>query len=297
MISTSSTSNTRSCGLTEWAYLRDLANLTSAATFRSHQTVVLKFASWYQNDDQDTHGLNAETIATFLIDMTEETDISTSTVRGYLDVLSNLVAYHQSDDPDVVRARILNKGRLSQNGPNFDRSAYNLDDETQEAVETLLSTLRSRKFGLRLHAFAETIIASRGPPKQVRLLNLGDIDTDESEAKIGLSDKSVVGEAGLVTNRSVDLSHEAVEALRSYLNYERLSPNGGEDPLFTTKRGRVASSTLRRSIKAASETALTQSCSDFGGNELLTETERNPQHVTLIDIWHYALTKGGQDDD
>jgi len=297
MFSTSSRNSTHSTGITEWAYLRDLSKHASSATYRSHKTAVQQFGAWYRDHDQNGAGLNAETVARFLIGLTEQSEKSHATVDSYLDILSNLVAYHQHDAPAIVTARILDAfDQWNQGDPNIERPAYNQPEETRKAVEVFLAGLRSQKFGTRLHAFVETIIATQSLPEQVRQLDLTDIDLDESTASVGIPDESIVGKAELVTTRSAELEYEAVEALSSYVSYERESPNCDSAPLFTTTKGRVAPSTLRRSIKATSKTILASSSQNDERGERHAESGRTTKHVTLTDIRQFALTEVGQDD-
>ncbi|WP_076611038.1 tyrosine-type recombinase/integrase [Natronorubrum thiooxidans] len=167
---------------------------------------------------------------------------------------------------------------------------------SSDVIESLISDLRQRQFGTRTHAYLELLLDTKSRPEQIRQLNLKDLALKRGQVRVGIPDTHVVNTVGLVTERSVALTKKTVDAVETYVEYERDDVIKTEaEPLFTTLNGRASRSTLRRSIKRASQEAVSNSSlTQQPSGASLTEhdvSEIQPQPITPNDVWQYATSK------
>lgn len=237
-------------------YLSALAGAVSDSTHASHKTSVEKFIRWYSGQ-RSSYIFDETSVAAFITDI--HSDYSPTTLRGDIDTLSNFLAYRWGGDPGLMKIRI---GRLLQDEL---KSLPPCIEDIQspeisaDGIETLISYLRQRLFGTRVHAFTEVLLDTKGGLQIIRQLDLDDIDRQAGTAELQISDTHIVGKAGLVTSRIASLSQTAVDALTTYIKHERETVSTASEPLFTTPHGRVSSSAVRYSFAKVSAGAFSQS--------------------------------------
>jgi hypothetical protein len=109
--------------------------------------------------------------------------------------------------------------------------------------------------------------------------------------EIPFSDRYAIGKYNLRPSQTVTLSGQHIDTLKTYLKYERVSPDVSKDePLFTTQRGRLSLSHLRRSVRETSETVLSQA-NKTADSEQSEKQHSVSQHVTPEMLWQYGLVQ------
>jgi site-specific recombinase XerD len=228
---------------------------------------------------------------------------STETIKGHIDSLANFLAYVWTSDPAIVKARIYDSPNEFSTGGGAtwaDISAaaspgLDANDPQIAAVEMLLDYLRHRRYGSRIHALVELLTATAGQPSVVQQVDVDDLDRNESRVTIQISQTHAVSAHGLLQERTVSLPSRTMDALGVYLDHERVVVEDDDcPPLFTTPAGRVDPSTIRKSIKKASQTSLTtpvveRSICDRSATD--SRDDEPVQTVTPSEIWQYSLTQ------
>lgn len=282
-------------------YIDALRSTVSESTFRSHQTPLYLFVSWLCNNEYKQPVVNEEFVAKFTVDIFDA--YKTKTLNSYLSALANFLAYYYQDDPKLVKLRILTCIHRIQ--PSiFDTILTEIEpvltpndaDKSPSLgqVEKLISYLRHCQYASRIHVYVELLLDTRNRPNQVRNIDLRDLDLEKGTVTVGVSDMYVVGKTGLVSERLVVLSERSLDALESYIEYERIDPSSNNQyPLLTTDYGRVSSGTIRRSLRQASEAAdefhsQQSTGTESSGDQPLSKGEI--QTVTPRDIWRYTVS-------
>lgn len=279
-------------------YLQTVSKSASDSTFLSHQTTLTKLVEWCNTNSIKGEDLREERVVEFITHLLSNEELGVDTVLGHVSSLANFLSYLFYHDPELVKIRIAThlQQKPSSNLQAVSRQITNIPDrETSiESVEALLSYLRQRQFGTRTHAYVEILQDTRSQPEQVRQLDLSEVSLCENTVTIGIPDSYVVKTVGLVTERPAELSSTTIEAVKTYIDYER---NEGVqtnfNPLFTTTRGRASSSTLRRSIRQASEAAANYSSIETTSEASLSEAvESNVQFEPVVPnaIRQYSIT-------
>lgn len=284
-------------------YLQALSQANPDSTVLSHQTHLSDFLEWYRDQTIEAPTDSEELIGRFARDILVQSDIAISTARGYLCSLVNLFAYHTQRDPELLK---LHLASLLYDDPDptirtfGEQLSPDSDGENLQSlrsdVHRLRTFLRRRRFGSRTHAYVELLSDTKSRPAQVRALDLTDLNLEAGHVRVGIPDTYAVSAVGLVTQRVADLSESTVEALRTYVEYERTEPgDSANQPVFTTSRSRASQSTLRRSVKTASETAIAPSSTP---NQRISKPDvethpanHQPAPVVPADICRYARSK------
>ncbi|SET54713.1 hypothetical protein SAMN04488694_10850 [Natrinema hispanicum] len=283
-------------------YLDHLSGTVPASTYHSHKRDLTVYRCWCEKHGIAPEHARDEQVACFVEDCLISSNHSVDTVYGRLCTVANYLAVATGDDPELVKVQIaseLNMGAAPEVDTLKNRIWHPinegrcLDETTRETVEALFDHLRQRRFGSRTHVFAEILADTMSPVGPVQRINLSNIDLDKSVVEVELSDQFLASQAGLVTERSVEISATTSEPLKIYLDYERkASHENGRRPLFTSSRGRSSSCTLRRSVKKESETAITYSPHSANvQQESSGDQNRSPEHysVTPSDIRWCAI--------
>lgn len=240
-------------------YLDALSTNAPDSTLYGHQTVLNIFVPWCRDEDLEKADLQMSHVAQFADYLYTEAGHSTATISGHLSSLSNFLGYLYQSDPDLLKHRIAT-ALYEYPSRRFTevRSELTTDYEprTSDSVDALLAHLRTREFGSRTHVFAELVWETKSRPNQIRLIDISALDLDEGVVSVGIPETHIVSDVGLATHRTADLSSSTVEAIETYLNYERKEVTQDDcRPLLTTSNGRVSPSTLRRSIRRENDSA------------------------------------------
>ena len=281
------------------SYLGILARNTTEATYLSHQTALSKFISWYQNTRHDRSESIRELGVRFADHLVSKDKLSIDTVCGYFHSISNFLAYIHQANPGLLK-RDIAIALKDNSSPKLDAIGSRLfgpletNFATIASVHALLAYLQHRRYGTREHAFVELLVDTRARPLQVQHLDLAQVDFDGRTATVGIDKSHLVSRIGLLTKYTVSLSQRTTDVLSVYLEHERKSiPDTNAEPVFTTRHGRVSDSTLHRSIRRASESALRYASYQREGGECEEggeSTEAAIQTVTLRDVWQYAVS-------
>lgn len=278
-------------------YLNALSTNAPDSTFFAHQSILRLFVPWCQDESLKKKGLQKDHIAQFADYLYSEIGHSIATVTGHLSSLSNFLAYLHQSNPDLEKQQIaiaLHEYSSSELTEVKRRLITDCETTTAKGVKALLSYLRKREYGTRTHVYVELIQETRSRPKQIRQIDISDLALGESRVSVNIPETHVVSDVGLVTHRIADLSDSTVDAIETYLNYERKEVAENDNkPFFTTSSGRASPSTLRRSVKRASKSASSYvpSRRDLGessGNKVPDAQQAPP--VVPTDIWKSAIS-------
>ncbi|WP_248299511.1 tyrosine-type recombinase/integrase [Halorhabdus amylolytica] len=263
-------------------YLDSISSAVPVTTYRSHKSQSSTFYEWYDEQTCSPEVTECDIVVQFAQYLFSESGCSTSTIRGYISTVANALAYHHERDPEILTYEIASalcaspESQLQKLGDQLVDGTKNEDEQNQ--VPRFLANLRQRHFGTRAHAYVELLVDTKGRPEQIRQIDLADLDLERSSVTVGVPDTHLVSVAGLVTERVTRLTATTVDAVETYIEYERPDLDGdSEQPVFSTRQGRVSPATLRRSIKQMSESSSPESAG-----------ESRP--VVPHDIWQYAMS-------
>jgi len=244
-------------------YLKRLARTSSSPTFASHQTTLRKFAAWKRNQGRSgPEWLRLTSIAAFCIKL--QSEYAKDTVKGDIDSLANFLAYVSKDDPTLIKVRIASYleryGSILREGYQSQLEDTLLPpqptEESQEAVGELLRYLRHHQFGTRTHAIVETIFDTKTRPYLISEISLGDFQQEVGSLRVKISEQHILSKSGLLQWRRAPLTQASVEALSTYVEYDRPgSYSEGTGPLFSTCHGSISKTTIRRLLRTATEKA------------------------------------------
>lgn len=281
----------------ETDYFQALSRRAPQPTVNSHRSAIRPFVAFCQERGHSSDNLEIADICEFIA--SQYATQSKRTLKGYIASLSNFLAFLWTTGPAIIKARIIHYlNRLStRNGgvpgkiPTLDPRYFESDDPRVAAVETLLTHLRDGRFGTRTHALVELLLATTAPSSAIRYVNVGDLNQSESTVVVQVSEAYAVGEYNLLEERTISLPSCTLEALQTYMKYERI---GGEDEevdsLFTTSNGRISASTVRESIKRASTERLATPTIPSDGEQTTRQSQDGASRVvTPSDIWQYSL--------
>jgi len=243
------------------AYLSALESSVPDTTYYSHQTALRQFSSWWGSISTEEY-LEDDDLTNYVEYLLSGASLSPHTIAGRLSSLSSFFSYCLEGSPGVVRFRIglvlqrLSDSSRSEPGVVLDHLQTRAGPHTVRSVEALLTYLRHRKYGTRTHAYVEVTYDTAGQATSIRNLSNSDLDLAAQTISLEIPATHVVSAAGLVTSWTVHLSEDVASALETYLHQERPATSGNGDlPIFATASGRASESTLRRSVKQASESA------------------------------------------
>lgn len=282
-------------------YLNELSKYAPATTVHSHSSTIRSFGGFCERHELTTSDLTDEDVASYIHTKCEEK--SSATIEGEIAALSNFLAYRWKANPAVVQARIQNRFRERVREPTHvdtwdwgslpSQNQYSeRSREFHNKVNDLITHLRRTKFGTREHAFVETLVSTANRPGIVLQANLNDVETGAGTILLPLSQTHAIGKYEILQTHTAQLESSAIDALKTYIEYERIdSTTGNARPLFTTHNGRVSANSIRRAVKQVNrETSGGRHEEDSDAN---TKESPNQQARTLTpgDIWNYALTQ------
>ncbi|WP_152421936.1 site-specific integrase [Natrialba chahannaoensis] len=273
------------------SYLSELSSSVPDSTFWSHQTAIIKLGEWFPESNFSEVWLEDHHLCRFIEYLIESSTQDITTICGYINSLINFRSYVHQEDPTILKARLLSRMKSSDVieyseinehvlGISTRADSQNLSDQ----ISSLVTYLRERQFGTRVHAYVELILDTCSQPGCVRYLDLEDVNSDNVTVVISIPETHLVSRAGLVTQRVANISPETSEALEEFIAYERKEPTESSDsPLLTTSHGRASESTLRREMKQASESA-----EEYPG---VTSplTRHQTSCVVPSEIWQYSI--------
>jgi site-specific recombinase XerD len=245
-------------------FCSELTDSVSDPTVSSYRTTLSSFIEWYSENSEPRSLPTADHAYLFIRHAVIQLEKSIDTASGYASSLSNFLAYIRSRSPRATKIEVV-ANLITSDSPRLQALAQNLSTivarststktALSRAVNCLLMYLRQCLFGSRVHVYSELLIESKSCVEQLVQIDCADINLQQGTVTVDVSQDYVVGSAGLVSKYTASISELTCEALKMYLEHEREPVSGNNEPLFTSRNGRMSVSTLRRSIGDASRTA------------------------------------------
>lgn len=281
-------------------YLKAISKKSPESTFYSHQTAVNKFLRWWRTSVDEGVVVDEYHLITFIQTLSSTTKLTTDTLLGNVTSLCNFFSFLHQKDPEILKHRVasclveIDQPELETLANRLVNGFLTMSAPLWHHIETVHSDLHRRNYGTRTHVYAMLIGETKSRPEQLRQLDLADISLENNSIEIGIPDTFVVSKADLTTSRTLQLSADARDALSTYVEHERKSATeDNRRPLFTTAHGRVSTSTMRRSIKRASEAVNKPSSQDISDGRLQTALETDQIPVLPRDIRRHSFSKIG----
>ena len=276
------------------SYLARLRCEVAEPTFYSHQNTLQKLVSWHCEEKRGNSFPNL--VGGFTEHLLNEEGLTLDSVVGHMYTILNFGAYHTGECPDVLRVSIVPTLQniscaQAKRRTLVDEFSVNPNPAVRCSVKNLVRYLQEREYGTRTHVYVELILAATARPERVRQLDKSDL-TQSGIAHLNISDTFIVARTGLQQTRTTQLPPNIVEVLENYVQHERKKPRTSDcQPLLTTSHGRASTSTLRRSVKQASEAA-----NDYAaiGDDSQTQNLHSPNESTTVvpsDVWRVALNE------
>jgi len=247
-------------------YLDRTAEQVPDTTYYSHKSLLSEFRDWYSVCPNEHKTSTTDILVQFLEFLLSESGPS-ATVRGHVSTLVNFFAYHCECDPEILMVHLASALR-DQPDARLQRLGHHILDEDELSqspalrsnISRFVTRLREGQFGTRTHVYLELLLDTMSRPEQVQQIDLVDLDAENGCIVVGVPETHVVGSVGLITERVAPLCTATLDALETYLKYERKEVRLNDPPpLLTTHCGRAASSTLRRSVKQTSQAIFSDS--------------------------------------
>lgn len=230
---------------------------------RTHKQILRSYFEWEEtrlSDERYTAASIAEYIHEQITNIDEK---SLGEVVTLEKVIGSFYAYYRKQRPkwvsNVIGNRLVTHNSETSVASELVRGPYPVD----HAINDFRNFLINEHYGTREEAITTVIIDTRATPQQIISLNVSDINHDLKTAKMPLSSDELLVQADLLRHAILDLPDTTFDTITAYLNNERISPSGNEsDALFSTRNGRVAESTLRKSFRKLAEEAAEQAGTD-----------------------------------
>jgi site-specific recombinase XerD len=217
----------------------DLADRTR----RSHRYVIERFVEWCdENEIPTVAALDGRDLHEFQMDRRQ--DVSGNTLRSQLGTIRQYLRFAESIE--AASPGLAERIRL----PEVERHARDGRLETA-AAESILEHLRRFQYASRDHAVLCVLWTTGIRVGTAHAFDVTDFDRDEqlvaTRHRPGQGTPLKNGQRG---ERLIALDDRTVETLADYVEHNRTDVTDEHDrrPLFTTDRGRMGVSTIRRAV-------------------------------------------------
>lgn len=229
-------------------YLEQRRQEVSESTIQAHHYRLKHFVEWTDKvaEIDNMNEVTGRELQRFKMWRRDDGDLNNVTMVTQLSTLRVFIKWCETID--AVAPGTHEKILMPSLDKNEDRRTVLLD---KDAAEQLINHLRKFEFSTRTHALVELLWHTGMRIGAAHGLDVGDYDPEEQyvelhhrpETDTRLKNK----EAG---ERYVSLSPEVCDALDAYLTYSRdkVADDHDRKPLFTSRSGRPAKSSLRDSI-------------------------------------------------
>jgi site-specific recombinase XerD len=229
-------------------YLEQRKQEVSDSTIQAHHYRLGHFVEWCDKvaEIDNLNELTGRDLQRYKLWRREDGDLNNVSLTTQLSTLRVFIRW--CEKIDAVASGTHNKILIPSLDKNEDRRTAKLD---KGAAEQLIDYLRQFEFATRTHALVELLWHTGMRIGAAHGLDVEDYDPEEQyvelrhrpETDTRLKNK----EAG---ERYVALSPEVCDALDGYLRYNRdkVADDYDRNPLFTSRQGRPAKSSLRDSI-------------------------------------------------
>ena len=272
-------------------YLNMLSQQAPRSTITSHKNTLTSFIDAQDIGETLLTQIDTAVVGDFVSTMLANK--SRQTIEGEVSTLANFFAYISESSPKVVEMEIWAECINQQSAVETENPEVipeNIGKVPQTAVTTYLDYLRSSAYATCTHVFAEVVIGARAQPTLVQQLNRGDLNIETGQLEVGITDTHAVGQYNLRSSRTVALPSPCIHSLETYLKYEHtIQKTENGEPLFTTQRGRLSLSYVRRRIRDTSETALQHARRKATRQDLKQQSQY--RHLTPKTLWQYSLAQ------
>ncbi|WP_254832083.1 tyrosine-type recombinase/integrase [Haloglomus salinum] len=229
-------------------YLQQRKQEVSESTIQAHHYRLKHFVRWCENVEnvENLNTLSGRDLQRYKMWRREDGDLNNVTMVTQLSTLRVFLKW--CEKIDAVEPGTFEKVLLPSLATNEDRRTAMLDGE---AAEKLINYLQQFEFATRTHALVQLLWHTGLRIGAAHSLDIKDYDRENQHVEVrhrpekGTRLKNK--EAG---ERIVTLSPDVCDTLDAYLEYNRVEAKDdhGRRPLFTSRHGRVAKSSLRDSI-------------------------------------------------
>jgi len=237
-------------------YLDSRADELANRSLELHEKHLASFVEWCdENEVQNMNDVTARTIHEYQLSIKE--GFAQSTLSIYMSTVRQFVAFCESIDG--VAGGVSERIVLPDRERNAKTEMLDSDDAT-----AVLSYLRKYHYASRTHALMAVLWHTGIRTGTVRALDVSDFQPDQERLRIRHRPETDTPlKNGEGAERYIALSTEVSEILAAYVDEHRhdVIDAHDRDPLFTTKNGRPAKNSIRRSIYAATRPCSTgQGC-------------------------------------
>ncbi len=236
----------------EW-YLNRRRNELAASSLRTHRSSLRHFTRWAEKVGiENLNHLDGRAIQRYLTWRTEEAPTSVDHLapkseKTQIDITRKFVEYCETID--AVRV-----GLHEQILPFRVKEADEVRDEMLEMdrIKEILDHLETYHYASRDHVIWALLAESGFRIGALHSLDVNDFDPDNRTLRLRYrpeTETSLKNDRG--SERLVGLIRDGtVEALKAYIEDQRvpITDSFSREPLLTTRHGRVASSTIRRTV-------------------------------------------------
>lgn len=229
-------------------YLEQRQPEVSDSTIQAHSYRLGHFVKWCENvaEIDDLNDLTGRDLQRFKIWRREDGDLNNVSLVTQLSTLRVFIRW--CEDIDAVEPGTHDKILMPSLSKNEDRRTVTLG---KAAAEQLIEYLRQFEFASRTHALVELLWHTGMRIGAAHGLDIDDYNPEEQYVEIHHRPESGTRLKNKETGeRYVSLSSEVCDALDAYLKYgrEKAADEYDRQPLFTSRYGRPAKSSLRDSI-------------------------------------------------
>lgn len=229
-------------------YLEQRKQEVSESTIQAHHYRLKHFVRWCEQVEEITNlnEITGRDLQRYKLWRREDGNLNNVTMVTQLSTLRVFIRW--CENIDAVTPGTHEKILLPSLSKNEDRRTAMLDEE---AASQLIEYLRQFEFATRTHALVELLWHTGMRIGAAQALDVEDYDPEEQYVELRHRPDSGTRlknkEEG---DRFVALSQSVCDALDAYLKYERdnAADEYGRSPLFTSRQGRPAKSSLRDSI-------------------------------------------------
>lgn len=232
-------------------YLEQRKREVSHSTIKAHHYRLKHFVRWCEEVEEieNLNTLDGRDLHRFKMWRRDDGDLNNVTMVTQLSTLRVFIKW--CEDVDAVASGTHDKILMPSLSKNEDRRTAYLD---KAAATKLIEYLRQFEFSTRTHALVELLWHTGMRIGAAHSLDVDDYDSDEQRIEVRhRPDTETRLKNKNEGERYVSLSAEVCDVLDAYLKYshEKAVDDHGRKPLFSSRYGRAAKSSLRDSIYRA----------------------------------------------
>lgn len=235
-------------------YLDSRSDELADRSLTLHEKHVGSFVSWYTDkagEQPNLNDLTARAVHEYKLHIKDGFAQSTlsiylSTVRQFIEFCESIDGVEEGTSEKIVL-------------PDRERNARTEMLDPEEA-DTILSYLRKYHYGSRTHALMALLWHTGIRTGTAQALDVSDLDDERERLRVRHRPETETPlKNAEAAERYITLSAEVTEVLSDYVSESRhaVTDDYERKPLFTTKRGRPAKNSIRRSVYAATRPCAT----------------------------------------